>query len=360
LDVVGGRLVQPAASYPAGFDKRAKNRDNRGVPGLGPLAGELVAALPPDVRAGAAALDDLEERLRSALAACGAAWPGVVVDEGVVLRHVARVLLPAASPSLALGTPTEGSTRGPLADPVAQSIANELRGLRFEGLYLVAGCLQGVSSAVACFSALIDKEVEVVLRRVPDADAEGDDVKQRMRVGLLMGADGEPAKIATYSGRGDLRSWLRTCARRMLLREAGKAKRGGRADDDALLDLTAGGDDPETRYLKERYGQSFRMAVREGLASLEVRERAMLRHRFIEDLSVDQIGVLCGVSRATAARWVKDAREQLLARTLEALGRHVGAGSVDAESIVRLLQSRLDDAASVLRSALQAQRRPEK
>ena len=71
--------------------------------------------------------------------------------------------------------------------------------------------------------------------------------------------------------------------------------------------------DLELDFLKQRYQQDFKEAFILALRGLTVRERNLLRQRFIYGLSLDELGALYRVNRATTARWVVQAREEVLA-----------------------------------------------
>ena len=81
----------------------------------------------------------------------------------------------------------------------------------------------------------------------------------------------------------------------------------------------------------------------------------LLRYQLIDGLTIDEIGALSRVHRATAARWLATIRDGLVERTRELLGEALGVDSVEAASIVRMVQSQLD--VSVIRH-LQPRRGP--
>ncbi len=68
----------------------------------------------------------------------------------------------------------------------------------------------------------------------------------------------------------------------------------------------------------------------------------LLRQRSVDDLSIDQIGALHGVHRATAARWLERARVELALATERALQRRLSASAEDVRSLMRLIASRMD------------------
>jgi RNA polymerase sigma-70 factor (ECF subfamily) len=271
---------------------------------------------------------ELEDRLSECLERARAAWPGVALSDELVLRHIAARIAPER--------------------PLVEGLAH----LHVEGLYLAAGCVAGSTAALDRISALIDAQTELSLRRMRLSESDLDELRQQLRVGLLVAAGAEPAKIASYGGEGELAAWIRTCARRLAVRSQTQRQARWADDEDALLDLAASNTDAESRHVKERLGPVFRAACAEALKRLEQVDRAVLRHHFLDGLTIDQVGVLCGVSRATATRRIRQARLGLLQGIREALRRQPEAASVELESIVRALDSRFDEAASVLRAGL--------
>jgi RNA polymerase sigma-70 factor (ECF subfamily) len=101
-------------------------------------------------------------------------------------------------------------------------------------------------------------------------------------------------------------------------------------------------DDPELSYMKELYRQAFRQAFGAALAALEARDKNLLRQHVVDGLTVDELGPLYGVHRATAARWVQRAKEKLLHETRKQFMARARISSRECESVLRLVRSRID------------------
>src|SRR5262249_25293870 len=145
-----------------------------------------------------------------------------------------------------------------------------------------------------------------------------DEVTQRLREYLFVGDEERGPAIAQYAGRGDLRGFLRIASVRECLRVMKRAQREvGIGEDD--LALLAPAIDPELDRLKATYREEFTSCLVAALSDLTPRERTLLHHQVIEPRSIDQIGALYGVHRATAARWLERAREKVADRTEERL-----------------------------------------
>jgi RNA polymerase sigma-70 factor, ECF subfamily len=253
----------------------------------------------------------------------------VVVDDAVARAR-------AAWPGLRLDG--DAFRRG-LHERVARDGALALAELCVEDLYLAQACAQGDPEALAILDREHLRDVPAWLARHP-ARAEADEVAQLVRERLLLPRDGAPARIAEYSGRGRLASWLRVT----VLRAASNLTRGERPrvelDDSqhepAVLDV------PQLRHLEERYREPFRVAFRAAFDELPADERSMLKLHFVHGVGVRQLGPILGVSHATAARRIRTSQERLGELVLTRLGELVNARPDELESVVRAMISRLD------------------
>lgn len=189
--------------------------------------------------------------------------------------------------------------------------------------------------------------VEAQLRRrghAPDAVA---DVQQTLRARLLVG-DGAGPAVARYEGRGPLRGWVLVSALREAVRLRRRAQRELALGDDALAALAdrgaggpadAGGVDAPA---KERYREAFRAAFRAAIAQLSARDRNLLRMHLLDGLTIDQVGAIQGVHRATAARWIERAREAVARAVRRELMRELGVDPFEAEELLGWVQSRIE------------------
>jgi len=167
------------------------------------------------------------------------------------------------------------------------------------------------------------------------------DLHQTLRVRLLVG-EGDGPGIASYEGRGHLRSWLLVAALREAIRVRQRAMREPSVSDDDLIALADRGDLAPPALDKERYRSAFREAFRTALAALSPRDRNLLRMNVLDELSIDQIAAVQGVHRATAARWVERARESVARSVRRDLMRQLGVDPFEAEELLRWVQSRIE------------------
>src|SRR5215510_64801 len=131
-----------------------------------------------------------------------------------------------------------------------------LRQMHISDLYLVCACARGDVPALAAFDEHCLSQLDRVLRKMgigADVIAE---VKQDIRACVLVGAAGR-AEIVDFSGRGDLRAWVRVMAVRRALRRQCRARREVPAEDDELLQRLVVPGNPELDYAKKLYRQEF-------------------------------------------------------------------------------------------------------
>lgn len=276
--------------------------------------------LPPPARAAVDALlagrgdpADAAPLVERAVAEARAAHPDVLVPEERLVEHLAAKLPP-----------------GSLHEAVAA--------LRVPDLYLALGCALGDPAALAAFEAAYDREYRAVLGRVRGAKPELDDFRQLLREKLF---SPDRPKILEYAGAGELRAWVRVTFTRTLLDAIRKRTETEGATDERVRALPAAEADPELSYLKRLYTKEFKSAFEEAAAALSAEERNLLRYSVAEGLTVDQIGALYSVHRATAARRVASAREALLAGTRARLMAHLRLSRAELESVMRLIESEL-------------------
>jgi RNA polymerase sigma-70 factor (ECF subfamily) len=211
-------------------------------------------------------------------------------------------------------------------------------------LHLASSCAAADPRALAHFETIL-AAARPAIASLGAGAPDVDEVLQRLRVQLLVG---ERPGIEEFGGRGDLRAWVRVIAVReavRLLRDRGRTEL---LDDERLFDAFLPEIDFEYGLIRQQCGSHFRAALEESIRSLPARSRLLLRQHGIDDLTIDQIGALYGVHRATAARWIADARAELAASTERALGQRLQLSTEEVRSLMRLITSRLDASLSRL------------
>lgn len=206
-------------------------------------------------------------------------------------------------------------------------------------LYLCCACADEAPQALKEFDVNCLEPLGGVLRRVTASDDEIAEVKQVLRTRLFVASPAAPAKIRSYLGRGNLRSWLRAAAVREAIAILRHHKKHTLFEADELLPDTG---DVELNHFRELYTLEFKSALQSSFAELSVRERNVLRQVVLDGLSVGRVAKLHGVHRGSASRWLTDIREQLAIATKERLGAKLQLPAEELSSIMRLVDSRVD------------------
>lgn len=283
------------------------------------LAGPFLAALGGTAH-GQAAVDELatpalEDRLEELWQRARTAWPAIDPEADRFVAHLARHVPPAGARAY-------------------------LDSVNVEDLALAHACMGHDPQAIRELEARCFATIPQALAQFA-AGPPVEEVTQRLRERLLVGAGGR-GKIAGYSGRGPLTAWVRASAVRtaISLLRSRKALRESGADGLDFVPAVAG--DPELELVRTRYGEVLKAALQQAIDTLPARDRNVLRFNYVDGLSIDQIGVLYRVHRATAARWLGRARELILAETRRLVIERLAVTDSELESLVRVLRSQLE------------------
>lgn len=245
------------------------------------------------------------------LAAARAAWPSLAFDDAAFGAYL------AASPQRAAAVTTENAGE----------------------LLLAFACASGDPDALR----IVERSyVEPLASELPSRHrSDAAEVVQVLRERMLVPSGGRPPRIETFTGRGHLKSWLKVAAVRVALNLERGRRREVPLDEDGALAERVGGD-PEIDDLKRRYAAEFRAAFTAGLAALSPRDRTILRQHYLDGVKMEAIAALHRVHRITVVRWMEAARGALERETRRELGQRLRIDRVELESILRLIESRMD------------------
>lgn len=127
------------------------------------------------------------------------------------------------------------------------------------------------------------------------------------------------------------------------------------ASDDggfASEDLAIASDDPEVELMRSLCKAEFNQAFTQALASLEVRERNLIRLRSLDALTLDELAAYFRVHRATVVRWLCEVTDRLFIETRRQLGEKLALDRPEVDSLLRAARSRVDfSLTSLLRRA---------
>jgi len=267
---------------------------------------------------------EIEGLLRRAWETGRGPWPQVVLRAEVFVPHLIQRLPEARAGSLLV----------PLLEQLALA-----------DLYLACACVHGVPAAIETLERHYLAKLPALLGYLKLPAAMLDDVCQRVRIHLLLGTTDAGPRLAEYTGRGALLSWIRVIAARMALKHKQGTSVRERPDENvlaALEALPAPGLDVEFDLIKRRYHREFRQAVREAFAALSSEQRHLLRLHLVDRLSTTEMGPLFRVNQSTISRWIKSARQAVYEETKRRLQERLGLSSHEFESLLADLESQLD------------------
>jgi RNA polymerase sigma-70 factor, ECF subfamily len=217
-------------------------------------------------------------------------------------------------------------------------------------LYLMVACLDGVATAHATFERELFGSARLAIASIDSSTAFVDEALQRLRTQLFVG-DGSPGKLADYAARGPLRAWVGVAGARtalMMRRSQVRAKEVPTDDDWSGAVVGISTNNPELELLKRQYKEAFGAAFRDGIAGLEARLRAVLRMSFVDGLTIDDIGAVYAVHRATAARWIQRASDELHDAVRARLIERLALTPTELDQVAALVRSQLDVSLSQL------------
>lgn len=238
-----------------------------------------------------------------------------------------------------------------VAARVCPLVAETLRTRHGADLALACAAADGKPAALRKLEATCWPAIERALERYLPNQSDRRDIVATLRNQMLVGArqtvpdtcsTPRPAPqpgIASYDGRAPLVAWLRVCATRLATRLQATQQRQVPTAPDILSYLAPGVPDPALDYMKQLYGASFEQAFRHAVAALSPRQRNLLRYSTVEGLSIDQIGAIYHMHRATAARQLQAARLALSQATRDQLRATLQVSEPMLDSILRVMLS---------------------
>lgn len=205
--------------------------------------------------------------------------------------------------------------------------------------YLVLACLGLRPGAIETLDSEYILALKARVRRICRHPDLVDDVLQVVRQKLL--SPPQPS-LLLYDNRGYLSAWLTIIAVRTALdMTRGTRLRGGQLAelDDQLIALATS---PETEYSSEEIRTAFRTALREAVQRLPPKHRFALKMQLVGGWSIDQIGRALSTHRATAARWLVSAREQLEQDVRQELVLRLGVDEREVTCLMGQMRSQLE------------------
>ncbi len=251
-----------------------------------------------------------------------------------------------------------GCDRALLASGVVRAVGCgvALPSLPAADIYLALACARGDDDAIRCFDAQLGPQLDRAIAKSPTLGLSAPEFRQLVYDRLFVAARGASLRIDKYAGQGSLKAWLRVIASRLVI-DLSRRKDRSTASEPELVDRMGSGDDTELEVLRRAYGPALETAFAQALAGLSVRQRNLLRQRYLLEVNGDRLAKMYAVHRSTLFAWLDRARTDLLAGVRLALAQRVGADQL--ESVVGVLGSRLDlSIRRLLDSRLEAEAEP--
>lgn len=227
------------------------------------------------------------------------------------------------------------------ADALSRGEAPDVTDAGLRELLLACSMRAGDLRAVPLFERLCIAPIEGVLSRAKLSPDEADELRQKVRERLLIPDDAGATRLEGYAGEGRLEGLVRVMASRLVV-DLARSRRARPGSDDALLDLPAGTHDPALLALKQRCQGDFRTAFASAVASLDARERNLLRMHLLGGVTLEQLAAMYGVHRATVVRWIAAARERVLSATRRDLESRGVLRGDELGAFIAMVESGLD------------------
>jgi RNA polymerase sigma-70 factor (ECF subfamily) len=211
--------------------------------------------------------------------------------------------------------------------------------LRAADLFLACACISGDAQALRHFESLCRHELRMAIQLLKVSKSE-DDLLSILLTKLLVDKPGAEAKLRQYAGHSRLRRWVQVIAVHHVLNATEQPERE-KPIPEALLHEMVDKGNVEWRPLDASAREAFKTALVKGLASLESRDRNLLRHR-IAGLSLTAIAALYAVNVSTVSRWLTRVEAILEQTVLSELRKALRLRGPDLDSLVRSVLSVVD------------------
>jgi RNA polymerase sigma-70 factor, ECF subfamily len=267
-------------------------------------------------------------------------WSGPISTEVAERLGAACETARAELPALALD---ERALVAAIARGAGDDLAAHLETCNVGELALAVAAGDHVEGAIEELERRYHAAISGACRRFEQPGYPADDLRQVLRTKLFVARPDHRPKIADYDGRGSLESWLRvTATREFIDLTRRKDRQRERAAGDQEVEQLLAPVDIQFEAIKAEYRAVVIAAMIEAVRELAAGDRHLLRQHLIAGLTIDQLGTVLGMHRATAARRIARARELLAKRTRALVGERLGLDEHELGEIYALVRSKLD------------------
>jgi RNA polymerase sigma-70 factor len=218
--------------------------------------------------------------------------------------------------------------------------------VRAEDLLLACACAKGILAAHDLLRERIEGDIDRVHTRIrPPISLP--QARQLIEKRLFTVPEGGVAMIALYKGDIDLAGYVRNVTSRVLLGLASRTKQRPDSIEDCILQAVAPNTarsptDADLERVMRNYLAGLRVAMTHAVASLDPRERALLRYAIVDQLGPEALGLMYAVSAETMATWLRAARAGLEFRLKHRVAERLRVADRDHGILVRFVSTQLD------------------
>lgn len=199
--------------------------------------------------------------------------------------------------------------------------------------YLTRACAAGDRLAIQAFEREFFVELRAWHSQARSHGLGVDELEQQLRDKLFV-----RKAITRFSGKGELRRWLRVLTTRLLVDHMRSLHPEVALEDELvphLLDAAA-----DATLAKAELRAAFRCALREAFAALSDRQKLLLRSE-IRGTSLSAIATTYCVHPRSIQRWLRDAHEAFAAAFRRALVDRLRIPAGEVSSVLRFARSQL-------------------
>ncbi len=222
-------------------------------------------------------------------------------------------------------------------------LAQMLKELALADLYLAYACLRHEPKALDMLDREYLANLPALSRDSRSSQDELNELRQLVRVQILVGGGSARPELAGYKGTGSLRKWIQMVAAHLARRRNAPSRRmTPREDADALIEALPAPDDPVIDSLRKRHLPQILEALIHAISTLSPEQRHLLRLHFRDRLSTSKIALLYGVNQSTIWRDIKKALDAVYTELKRHMQERLNLSTHDFVSLVNALRSQFD------------------
>jgi RNA polymerase sigma-70 factor (ECF subfamily) len=219
---------------------------------------------------------------------------------------------------------------------VAGLSAEDVERLHAEDLFLAFACLRHDAIAISELERTVVDRIPMFVRKLGLSSSAIDELKEDVRIKLIMSESDAPPKLEQYRGSGSLDSWVCAVSIHAALAYHRRAARE-QVDLCDNLEQVIWEANEALSLARLQLTDIVSEVLRDVLLSLSSSERILLRMYYVERLTYRQIGRIYAVHYATAKRRIDALVERITTNLKAAIQQRTSMSATEIESIGRVL-----------------------